>query len=246
MAGRPFHRKLIKFVSDGTVTSHRGYRINVGKETKSGGYQDCYVDIMDKIIDHVESEKDRFNPLFVGRFDLVFDDRLDHPDISDQQEMMTSFLNSVKKYLSKKTVDKSLHLRNHKSVKIGWVREYGSEKQWHYHCYICLDGEKVSNWESGLFDVVDHHWERCSGLYYRTVHKNNPKSRKDKKNCWIIAPTERGREQLHHAIYALSYLAKCRDKRDSRKIANIATHSIPKIDMKAQQNEAFRNKVMNY
>ena len=245
MAQRPFHRKLLKYENEHIehfgskqYRRYRDYRINVGKGTDE--YNHCYIDILDKLIDHLETERKRFNPLFIGRFDITFPSRekqiydpdsfsVVHPDMVEQQEMMTSFLNNLKKYLSKKTVDKTNPLRNHDRVKVGWVREYGSDKGWHYHYYICLDATKVDKWKPELFNLVDDLWEKASGTHYKEIHINSDNNRKDNKNCWIITPDKKGNEQMEHAIYALSYLAKLRDKRDKKTVKHLATHSIPNL-----------------
>ena len=246
--GRPFHRKLIKFISNDTPVFHRGYKINVGKESKEDKYQDCYVDITDKVIDHLAAERKRFHEVFIGRFELYlakdFEDR--QADMVTQRKMITSFLSYAKTYLGKKTVDKNLPLRNHSPVKIGWCREYGSEKGWHYHCYIVLNAQKVDCWDkSGLFDLLDNLWHKCAQYHCGSLHINDSNLRKGNKNHFIITPNPKGDEQLKQAIYALSYLAKVRDKRDNNSVPHIATHSIPKIDTLAKARERFRNSVMN-
>ena len=244
MAKRPFHRKLIKFVSDDTPVFHRGYKVNVGKETVTGAHVHCYRDILDKIITHVEDERRRRDILFIGGFHLVFNEE-NHPSVDDQRKIMTSFFNGIKTYLGRKTVNPDLPLRNHKSVKIGWVREYGSVKKWHYHCYICLDGSRVGRWDIGLKKLIDDLWKKCAGKHYSPVYVNNPMNRKHNKNHWIVTPDSKGDTQLHHAIYALSYYAKFRDKRDKRTVANLATHSIPVIDTLEQARERFRKAALS-
>ena len=64
MRKRQFHRKLLRY-DDHLIRQrggkpyrdYRGFRVNVGNgTTKDNGYRDCYVDILDKIIDHVQAE----------------------------------------------------------------------------------------------------------------------------------------------------------------------------------------------
>jgi hypothetical protein len=230
MASRPFHYKRLKYIPNSNA-EYREYRVNAGNG--NDGYSDLYIDILDKIINHLEAERLRYKALFVGRFDMGFSDEIKQPDIEEQQEIVATFLNKVKSHLVKKTVDKSLPLRNHEPVKIGWSREYGRDKHWHYHCYICLDGGKIDSWNPDLYNLLDYHWEKVTKNHYKPIHINNPKDfpvnvRARKKNHWLIKKNDAGEKKFCDSIYALSYLAKCRDKRDGR-LKFIASHSIPKI-----------------
>jgi hypothetical protein len=265
MQKRQFHRKLLRY-DDHLIRQrggkpyrdYRGFRVNVGNgTTKDNGYRDCYVDILDKIIDHVQAEQNRFRTVFIGRFDIVFKEETpkfddndypyfdeDHPqdfreevyvDMDGHRKMLSVFLNNVKKYLSKKTSDSRNRFRNHDQVKIGWVREYGSKKGWHYHLYVCLDGDRVNTWDQsndkGLFSIMDKLWKNAAGHnHYQPLHIHSDNNRKQYKNRWLASKDKRGREQLQHAIYALSYLAKKRSKRtNNTTIKHLSTHSIPKL-----------------
>ena len=257
MQKRQFHRSLLRY-DDNFIRHHggkpyrdyRGFRVNVGKgTTKDNDYKDCYLDILDKLINHIQAEQDRFRTVFIGRFDIVFSDNRpqfddndyphfisdDHLEIADHKAMLTPFLNNVKKYLSKETSNSRNRFRNHKKVKIGWVREYGSKKSWHYHLYICLDGDRVNTWDQlndkGLFSILDRLWKNAAGHnHYQPLHIHSDNNRKQYKNRWIVSRDKRGKAQLQHAIYALSYLAKKRSKRTSNTtIKHLSTHSIPKL-----------------
>jgi len=203
---REFYYKTIKYEA-GKVAMYRGYEINVGKG--NDGYNDCYQDILDKLIDHIEAERSRFNRLFIGRFELYFNENIDQPTIEKQSEIISALMNLVKTYLQKKVSRPAQPaLRNHSNVKIGWNREHAKGKGWHYHAYICLDGEKVFSWQDktkpdafthidnpiittrskpkDLYSLIDHYWHSLTGDCYQPVHLNNPQKGGKKNNSFLI------------------------------------------------------------
>lgn len=235
------HYKVLTY-QDWNQFGYRGYAINLGKGKE--GYSDSYMDIMDKIIDDVEFMRAQYKCLYIVRFELCFSSndsaRLDKAS----QGAISELCKRVKCYLEKEVSnprnEAQRPLRNHKNVHVAWVREYGKNKKYHYHCYMCLDGSKIKSFGSregedivSLFTLIQHYWLKACGVgfdcpehlrpYVHVNRGNRPSGHLIRNNS-----ADGGEGKFRAAIWHLSYLAKVRDKqRNKNSCIRLASHSLP-------------------
>lgn len=252
--GRKNHHAILRHGKLGH-DEYRGYSINLGSGKK--GYSDCYREIIEKIIVGLENSLELLQSIYVLRFDLMFDDERRSNELSicwsvEAQVAINWFCESVKRYLSKVVKQprdqRQVPLRNHSAVFINWVREFSSNKGFHYHCYLVLDAKKISTCGESSDSIVsirsllDYYWYKAvdrsviqlGGVANPYVHVNCG----NKRAAYIIRNNSRdqGDRAIRTAVYHLSYFAKVRSKLyHSSQGGRLNTHSIAKVPLSIGQ-----------
>ena len=161
------------------IFTHNGkdYRVN---SAKSG----LYVEMLIRMIEQFELASQKWNRIFVLRFDL-------HSHYySGDNKRITAFRKRLFQRLKRKY--------GFNNIGFCWVREIERSKAQHYHWVLFLDGDLIRH-SSRINQMIKDAWEDETGAYHVPT---------------ISRPFYFGKpeEIVEDVIYRISYLAKARGK----------------------------------
>lgn len=193
--------KGIDMKNDNTTNSesYKGYTINNGKEYTS----DCYISILDKIIEKTTEMAEKHSKVLVSRIDIH---KPQDKIIENPNRKCTRIKESFKKEMNRVFKD-SPH--NPDVNIISTSERNDSGRQTHEHLYIIANGNAIQNaWR--FQDSLNRHTKRIfdsdkDGLVHFCESNGD-------KGIMIDRNDDDFQEQLDKAIYAGSYLAKTKGK----------------------------------
>jgi hypothetical protein len=216
------------------MNTYKNYPINSGQDDEFP----MNSVILEQIYKRFEYMTTRLSQCLLIRFDLHLPNQ-EYPCPLAENRQVSEFFNQLvhknlkerkpkpdrKKPVSSKVVSIK-PLTKHRHVQYFWVREIGDSEKAHYHCWIMLDRHITQSAgshrdQTGFYGLAMPLWSEISGGGFLSGTKDNvPK--------WGLHV--RNDIERDSAFYAISYLAKARDKgiRHGTKVRDFGGSLIPR------------------